>query len=691
MRYQIMSIHEQVKNLALAGKADWQLTKQQIKDLCISSTMPYAAYFSAMQDLIVSSEQGESYLADDTETLFNFTLAQLLESQDKYFAELKLTAQADGTIPYNSCFGNPEYAVSVYGKEMGQLLSLLYTHYGYYLQWIIQQRYATLAKNNKLFLKLYGFALENKTEFSLWLEAYRNMAEADIEAQQLYAMHWRYCPEQSYYRDIIMQSDLSDVRYLFRYGVYIDEHVLQMAKFMSSYPEAELKSLSQYIVQSYKDGFERGLRSYQIKKYAVLIIPAGMERLGRLLITDLQAIGLTAIVCQPQTQSLNKQCDYDHRFDLALNYDRAYTDKFIPAYEQAVNQMSAILKLQAGPVYIELFGETPFNPANKEAALKLNDEQMKLRRTASSQTTQMFYKHYIQEETSFCIIAFPSTEIGGKFEQIFADTVKINLLDSIRYGNIQQKIIDVLDTAEYVHVKGKAGNQTDIMVRLHPLANPDNETNFENCVADVNIPVGEVFTSPLLTGTNGTLHVEDIYLRDLRYYNLKVTFTDGMISDYDCTNFADGEANRKYIEENLLMPHKTLPIGEFAIGTNTTAYQIAKKYDILALLPILIIEKMGPHFAIGDTCYTREEDVDHFNFVNGKKLIAVDNEKTALRHSDPMNAYTQTHTDITLPYEMLESISAVKADGSRIDIIRDGFFTVPGTEELNIPLREMNV
>jgi hypothetical protein len=38
---------------------------------------------------------------------------------------------------------------------------------------------------------------------------------------------------------------------------------------------------------------------------------------------------------------------------------------------------------------------------------------------------------------------------------------------------------------------------------------------------------------------------------------------------------------------------------------------------------------------------------------------------------------------------MLESISAVLKDGSSIDIIRDGFFTVPGTEELNIPLQEM--
>jgi aminopeptidase len=168
-----------------------------------------------------------------------------------------------------------------------------------------------------------------------------------------------------------------------------------------------------------------------------------------------------------------------------------------------------------------------------------------------------------------------------------------------------------------------------------------------------------------------------------------LTFKDGMIKDYSCTNFKAAKENKKYIEENLLMPHKTLPIGEFAIGTNTLAYQVALKYDILGLLPVLILEKMGPHFAVGDTCYTREEDFDHFNFVNGKKLIAVDNEKTALRKTDPLKAYTQVHTDITLPYDMLKSITAVKKDGKRIDIIKNGMFAVPGTEELNIPLQQV--
>ena len=40
-------------------------------------------------------------------------------------------------------------------------------------------------------------------------------------------------------------------------------------------------------------------------------------------------------------------------------------------------------------------------------------------------------------------------------------------------------------------------------------------------MADVNIPVGEVFTSPRLTDTNGTLFVSEVYLNGLRYENLE--------------------------------------------------------------------------------------------------------------------------------------------------------------------------
>ena len=257
-------------------------------------------------------------------------------------------------------------------------------------------------------------------------------------------------------------------------------------------------------------------------------------------------------------------------------------------------------------------------------------------------------------------------------------------MDYELYKGIQQHIIDALDEAEYVEVKGMGVNETDLRIKLHTLQDKSKETNFENCVADVNIPVGEVFTSPILEGTNGILHVSRVFLREMEYQNLRLEFQNGMITEYNCSNFENPEDNKKYMQDNVLYRHDSLPMGEFAIGTNTTAYVIAAKYGIGHKLPVLIAEKMGPHFAVGDTCYSNQEEVKMFN-PDGKEVIARDNEVSLNRLTDSSKAYYNCHTDITIPYDELGSIVAVCADGRRISIIEQGRFVLAGCEKLNEP------
>ena len=158
-----------------------------------------------------------------------------------------------------------------------------------------------------------------------------------------------------------------------------------------------------------------------------------------------------------------------------------------------------------------------------------------------------------------------------------------------------------------------------------------------------------------------------------------------MIEHYTCTNFADEKENQKYIRDNILHHHDTLPMGEFAIGTNTVAYVMARKYHIADKLPILIAEKTGPHFAVGDTCYTYCEDTAVYN-PDGKEIVARDNEISLLRKEDLSKAYFNCHTDITIPYDELDKITAIGKDGIKTDIISGGRFVVPGTETLNVPL-----
>ena len=224
-------------------------------------------------------------------------------------------------------------------------------------------------------------------------------------------------------------------------------------------------------------------------------------------------------------------------------------------------------------------------------------------------------------------------------------------------------------------------------MNLYKLKDPEKETIFENCVADVNIPVGEVFTSPVLEGTEGLLHVRRAFLAGLEYKELSITFRDGFVRDYTCENFPSEEENRRFIYENILARHETLPMGEFAIGTNTTAYVAARRLGVEARLPVLIGEKMGPHFAVGDTCYSHSEEVRIYN-PDGREIVAKSNAVADLRDTKPLEAYFNCHTDITIPYDELGELTAVRRDGSRIVIIQDGRFVLPGCEELNKAFEE---
>ncbi|MDO5418246.1 MAG: aminopeptidase, partial [Lachnospiraceae bacterium] len=339
---------------------------------------------------------------------------------------------------------------------------------------------------------------------------------------------------------------------------------------------------------------------------------------------------------------------------------------------------------------VETFGEAGFTPVNKSQAFALSQYQEEVVLKYNNEFTQLMNQYVPEEETSFTIIAFPRPEIGGPYEEIFQGIIDINTLDYEVYKKIQQVLIDALDKSRYVEIKGANGNCTDLRVSLHHLSDPEKETNFENCVADVNIPVGEVFTSPVLAGTSGVLNVGSVYIGDFQFKNLKMTFENGMVTDYSCENLEDAEECRKLVKQVILKNHDSLPMGEFAIGTNTTAYAMGRRYGIVDRLPILIVEKMGPHFAVGDTCYSWAEDCPMYN-PDGKEVIARDNEVSALRKEDVSKAYFSCHTDITIPYDELESIIAYSGDGNGVEIIRDGRFVLPGVEALNVPLDEIIV
>lgn len=609
---------------------------------------------------------------------------------------------------YADSYGNPDYAVDCLGESMGKMLSFLYAELRGMIPAVFEQNRFGMVIRTELLLEIYqefvSAVQENAGEDGSELPQPETIQQiiywyvSDYyEPEALEKTAALLCPEKDFAYRLIMESDLSDLRYLYYYGEYVTDSELRTAKHLNEMPQERIRLLADTYTEGYRIGFETGNKDISIKKTVNIRYCLGFERMIRQAVINFDQIGLCPTIYRAGANIFqgrrvdkngffganpNKQFDYDHREDQALVLDKLLVERKLDCLKNAYEQYRQEASVFGGPAVVEIFGEKPFVPQTKKTVYKLSEKQQKLSVEYASKAGTLQNEYIPGEERSFTIIAFPVSDIGAQYEEIFDDIVRINTLDYKLYQGIQQMIIDALDKGLTVRVKGCGENRTDMTIRLHELHDPEKETNFENCVADVNIPVGEVFTSPVLAGTNGMLHVTRVFLNELEYKDIWLKFEDGMIVDYGCANFPSEEENRKYIKDNVLFHHDTLPLGEFAIGTNTTAYVAARKYGIEDKMPILIAEKTGPHFAVGDTCYSHAENVKVFN-PDGKEIIAKDNEVSVLRDTDVSKAYFQCHTDITIPYDELGELSVLAESGEVISIIQDGQFVLEGCGELN--------
>ena len=606
---------------------------------------------------------------------------------------------------YKTSYANPVFATEKFGIEYGRLLSFLYTELRGAIPYAFEKKTEYLDILFELFIEVYNqFEEEKEPEYEHVRQTIYWYASDYCDVFLTDRIKEQIDPEDNFAVDLIMNSDLNDVRYLYYYGEYVSENEKRTAMHLNELPLETIQKMADVYTEGYRVGFVNTGKDLSKKATVNIRYTLGFERVIRIAIENFRKMGLKPTIYRAGVSVLtkrqhlkigyyggiaNKQYEYDHKDDQALILDRQFMERKLEVMRTTYEQYKDLARRHAGPACMETFGEEPFTPVSKSEAVKLNDKQKEISLEYDSKSSQLVNSYIPGDERSFTIVAYPVPEIGDQYEEIFDEIIKINTLDAKVYEKVQQTIIDALDQGTSVHILGNNGNHTDLRVQLYKLKDPKKETIFENCVADVNIPVGEVFTSPVLEGTNGVLHVSQVYLNELLYKDLEVTFSNGMVADYSCKNFEHELENKEYILDNVLYRHPTLPLGEFAIGTNTTAYVAAKKYNIADKMPILIAEKMGPHFAVGDTCYSWAEDIKVYN-PNGKEIVARDNSVSIQRKEDVSAAYFHCHTDITIPYEELKSITVECANGKEIEIIRDGIFVLPGTEILNEPLKNSN-
>ena len=368
---------------------------------------------------------------------------------------------------YGTSYANPDYAVEKLGSDYGKLLSFLYAEIRGMIVYAFEERKAEITILCELFLQIY-------TCFEEELPAYEELKDivywymsdyCDVKLEQ--RVRDMVDPEMSFAKDIILEEDLSNTRYLYLFGEYVSESEIKTAQFLNTLPQEKIEKLARTFTEGYRVGFEKAGIDLSKKKTVNIRYTLGFERIIKEAIRMFEEMGLQSVIYRSAVASVNKkqamkigyygcvanpQYDFDHRADSALYMDKAFVERKLGALRHAYDLCKDLARVHAGPAVLEVFGETPFAPASKENALTLNEKQQKLSVYYQNTAGQMVNEYIPGDERSFTIMALPVPAVGEPYGEIFEEIVKINTLDYKVYEAIQQTIIDALDKGCAAHI-----------------------------------------------------------------------------------------------------------------------------------------------------------------------------------------------------------------------------------------------
>ena len=187
--------------------------------------MPYLDFFqktAAFLEKNVEIMDGVVFLGEAREPR---KLADAADLSIDEWKELNRDLYAD-ILPenYRNSYGNPVYACEKLG-EYGKDFSFLYAELRGIVVYAFEKRLWDITVLLELFLEVYGaFAQEEvptEEELRGILNSYANDYCQDMMEQRI---REGVDPELDFAADIIMNSDLSDLRYLYRYGEFVSEN-----------------------------------------------------------------------------------------------------------------------------------------------------------------------------------------------------------------------------------------------------------------------------------------------------------------------------------------------------------------------------------------------------------------------------------------------------------------------------------
>ena len=116
---------------------------------------------------------------------------------------------------------------------------------------------------------------------------------------------------QSFAADLILGSDLADLRYLYRFGEYISDSELITAKYLLSLDETTIQKMADVYTEGYRIGFVNTGKDLSKKKTVNIRYVLGFERVVKKAIENFDKMGLKPVIYRSGVSMLTKRQHYE--------------------------------------------------------------------------------------------------------------------------------------------------------------------------------------------------------------------------------------------------------------------------------------------------------------------------------------------------------------------------------------------
>ena len=157
---------------------------------------------------------------------------------------------------YGKSYGNPTYAVEKLGEEYGQILSALYAECRKRITDVYAAKKMNVTITAELFVEIYNYFEDKEGIDKTAIEQavywyFHDYSEIFIED----SVRELVDSEEDFLYQIVMNSDLNDLRYLYQYGQHIGKNETGIAAFLNGMSDEEIQAMADTYTEGYRIGF----------------------------------------------------------------------------------------------------------------------------------------------------------------------------------------------------------------------------------------------------------------------------------------------------------------------------------------------------------------------------------------------------------------------------------------------------